>query len=142
MVDERRLRRLLQAVSNELAYLHARASEDRVALRADEERLSGLKYRFVTTIEGIVNVAHHVCASEGWGPPLDNADAVRLLGRHSVLEPELARRAAQAVGFRNVLVHRYVDVDDDRVVAFLDDLDVLDRFVREATAWLASQRAV
>jgi uncharacterized protein YutE (UPF0331/DUF86 family) len=140
VVDERRLARLLQDVTDELAYLHARAAEDRADLRADEQRLSGLKYRFVTAIEGIVNAAHHVCASEGWGPPTDNADVVRRLGRHGVLAPDLADRVGRAVGFRNLLVHRYVEVDDDRVVAFLDELEDLDRFVQDAVDWLARQR--
>jgi uncharacterized protein YutE (UPF0331/DUF86 family) len=140
VVDERRLARLLQTITDELAYLHARAAEDRAALGADEQRLSGLKYRFVTAIEGIVNAAHHVCASEGWGPPTDNADAVRLLGRHDVIAPDLADRVGRAVGFRKLLVHRYVEVDDDRVVAFLDELGDLDRFVEQTANWLARQR--
>ncbi len=139
MVDERRLARLLQGVTDELAYLHARAADDRAALRADEERLSGLKYRFVTSIEGVINVAHHICASEGWGPPADNADAVRLLGRHGVLDGGLAARVARAVGFRNLLVHRYAIVDDDRVVGSLDQLDDLDGFVAQVAGWLAKE---
>ncbi|MGH9138239.1 MAG: type VII toxin-antitoxin system HepT family RNase toxin [Acidimicrobiales bacterium] len=136
MVDERRVVRLLEVVTDELAYLHARAAEDRGPLRRDVERLSGLRYRFITAIEGIVNVAHHLGASEGWGPPVDNGDAVRALGRHGVLERQLADRLVRAVGFRNLLVHRYVEIDDDRVVAFLDELGDLDAFVEEVAAWL------
>ena len=136
MVDRPRLVLLLQRVTGELAYLQARASEDRRALAADDERLSGLKYRFVTVIEAVVNVAQHVCASEGWGPPKDNGDAVRLLGRHEVLSPDLAGRLARAVGFRNVLVHGYATVDDAQVVARLDDLPDFDAFVAAVTRWL------
>jgi len=71
-----------------------RAGEDRHALQADAERLSGLKYRYVTTIEGLINVAQHLCASEGWGPPADNGDAVRLVGAHGVVDDALAGRLA------------------------------------------------
>jgi hypothetical protein len=60
-------------------------------------RTRGLKYTFVTAIEGC---AQHICATEGWGPPADNGDAVRLLGEHGVCAPELARSIRQAVGFR------------------------------------------
>ena len=137
MVDERRLVRLLQRITNEWSYLQARAADDRVRLRADTERLSGLKYRFVTTIEGVINAAQHLCASEGWGPPKDNGDAVRLLGRHDVVDPELAERLVQAVGFRNLLVHQYADVDDDRVVVLLDEIGDIERFVQQVSAWLA-----
>lgn len=36
---------------------------------------------------------------------------------------------AQAVRFRNVLVHGYAVVDDRRVVAYLQQLDDIDAFV-------------
>ena len=136
MVDERRLVRLLQRVASELAYLQARAGEDRAALQADAERLSGLKYRFVTTIEGVVNVAQHLCASEGWGPPKDNGDAVRIVGAHGVLDEQLARRLVGAVGFRNLLVHQYAEIDDARTVAFLDRIGDIQDFVSQVSTWL------
>ena len=44
----------------------------------------------VARAEACVDVAQHICAAEGWGPPADNGDAVRLLGEHGVLTTELA----------------------------------------------------
>jgi uncharacterized protein YutE (UPF0331/DUF86 family) len=40
---------------------------------------------------------------------------------------------ARAVGFRNVLVHRYAEVGDTSVVGQLDHLAVLEAFVRQVT---------
>lgn len=141
MVDRDRVALMAQRITNELAYLQARAEEDRATLRADAVWLAGLKYKFVTTIEGVVNVAQHLCASEGWGPPRDNGDAVRLLGRHGVLDAGLAEEVARAVGFRNLLVHQYADVDDDRVVGQLDHLGDLDAFVASVSTWVRAQPA-
>jgi uncharacterized protein YutE (UPF0331/DUF86 family) len=76
--------------------------------RVDPMWLRCVKYTFITAIEGCVDVAQHIYATEGWGPPADNGDAVRLLGEHGVCTPELARSIRQAVGFRNVLVHDYI----------------------------------
>jgi uncharacterized protein YutE (UPF0331/DUF86 family) len=42
----------------------------------------------------------------------------------------------QAVGFRNVLVHEYVEVDDRIVLDRLTDLDDLDRFVEQVVTYL------
>ncbi len=135
MVDERRIRRLLQRISDDLAYLRARAASDRGAIRNDPDKLAALKYVFVTAIEGCLDVAQHLCASEGWGPPSTNADALRLLGRHGVLESGLSESLARAVGFRNILVHGYAEVDDDRVVDQLDRIGDLERFVAEVSGW-------
>ena len=139
MVDERRVRRLLQRIGDDLAYLGARAGADRSELRADPDRLAALKYVFVTAIEGCLNVAQHLCASEGWAPPSSNADALRILGRHGVLEADLAEVMARAVGFRNVLVHGYTDVDDSLVVGFLDRIPDLEQFVAAVAAWMTGQ---
>ncbi|MGH8934599.1 MAG: type VII toxin-antitoxin system HepT family RNase toxin [Egibacteraceae bacterium] len=139
MVDAVRLARLLQRLGEQLAILRSRAAEDPEALRADEARLSGTKYRLVTAIEAVLDIAHHLLASELWGPAEDSADAVRLLGRHGVIEAEIAARLARATGFRNVLVHGYTEVDDDIVVASLDELDDLQVFIDQVRSWAATQ---
>ncbi len=98
--------------------------------------LRGVKYSFVTAIEAAVDVAQHICAAQGWGPPETNADALSLLGRHGVLANDVAASMSRASGFRNVLVHDYVRVDDDLVVAKLADLHDLRAFAREVAKWL------
>lgn len=128
MVDAERLARLLRRVTDDLERLrrHADAPD---AVLADEIVLDRVKYRFVTAIEACIDAAQHVCAAEGLRTPDTNADAMRELARHGLLEPELAEDLARAVGFRNVLVHRYAEVDDRVVVDHLRRLDRLDGFV-------------
>jgi uncharacterized protein YutE (UPF0331/DUF86 family) len=139
MVDEARVLRLLRGVTDDIAVLkrEAAAGQER---RRDPIWLRGVKYTFVTAIEACVDVAQHICAAQGWGPPADNGDAVRLLGKHGVLDAGLADSVRKAVGFRNVLVHEYVRVDDAIVVARLGDLSDLEGFVREVAAYATSSR--
>lgn len=139
MVDEIRILELLRSVSDDLAVLRREAATG-ASRRADPLWLRGVKYTFVTAIEACLDVAQHICASEGRGPPRTNADALRVLGRHGVLAPELAARVARAVGFRNVLVHGYVEVDDSVVLARLADPTDLERFVVSIAEWTAAER--
>ena len=140
MVDEVRVLRLLRSISDDLAVLRSEASAD-PGRRADPLWLRGVKYTFVTAIEAGVDVAQHVCASEGWGPPRDNGDAIRLLGAHGVLPVDLADRLRRAVGFRNVLVHDYIEVDDGVVLERLANLADLDDFVAVVAAWVVPPRS-
>lgn len=135
MIDEDRVLRLLRSIADDTAVLRleAEAGEER---RRDPIWLRGIKYTFVTAIEACVDVAQHICATEGWGPPADNGDAVRLLGVHGVLTAELAISMRKAVGFRNVLVHDYIEVDDEIVVGRLKSLSDLDEFVRQVAAYV------
>lgn len=135
MIDEDRVLRLLRSIADDTSVLRqeAGASAER---RRDPIWLRGIKYTFVTAIEACVDVAQHICATEGWGPPADNGDAVRLLGVHGVLAAELATSMRKAVGFRNVLVHDYIDVDDEIVVDRLKSLSDLDEFVSQVAAYV------
>lgn len=127
MVDVERLRSLLRRIAGDLADLEA---EDPSALVDDPRGLRAVKYSFVTAVEAAIDVAQHLCASEQWGAPSTNAEAFTILARHGVVDDDLARRLGSAVGFRNVLIHEYVAVDDARVVAALAELDDLRAFIR------------
>ncbi|MGH3772726.1 MAG: type VII toxin-antitoxin system HepT family RNase toxin [Pseudonocardiaceae bacterium] len=126
MVDQERLDRLLDRVASDLKVLvgYSAAAGD---LLDDPTQLAAVKYYFITAIEGCARIAHHLIASEGWRVAESNADAVRTLGAQ--------RAVARAVGFRNVLVHGYVDVDDGRVRDNLQRLADLEAFVSQVAAW-------
>jgi uncharacterized protein YutE (UPF0331/DUF86 family) len=127
MVDAERVRSMLRRLTGDLADL---AAESPDSLVDDPRGLRAVKYSFVTAIEAAIDVAQHLCASEQWGAPASNADAFTVLAHHGAIDPDLAARLASAVGFRNVLVHEYAVVDDDRVIAALAELGDLHAFVR------------
>lgn len=138
MVDEGRVARLLRDVADRVARIRRTVG---VESRGDDGLwLDAVKYLLVTTVEGCVDVAQHVGASEQYPSPASNADALRQLGERGVIAADLADELARAVGFRNVLVHQYAEVDDRIVRRVLDRLEVFDHFVAQVSAWLAAQR--
>lgn len=136
MVDVERLTRLLTRIRQDLASLRRYEAVDHDELRRDEVRMGHVKYLFVTLMEGCIDAAHHVCASEGFGPPDTNADAMLVLARNDLLAEDLAETMADGVRFRNVLVHLYAEVNDERVVGHLDQLDEVERYVAALTVLL------
>lgn len=134
MVDPDRLSRILDRVVEDVGEIRAATATD-PDFFADDLRLSGIKYKFVTAIEGCVRASHHVLSSERFGVPESNADAVKDLGKRGIVERPVADRVARAVGFRNVLVHEYADVDDQIVIANIDLLGDLETFAVQLSAW-------
>jgi uncharacterized protein YutE (UPF0331/DUF86 family) len=135
VVDEVRVFRLLRVVTDDLGVLH-QESDAGAERRADPMWLRGVKYTFVTSIEACIDVAQHICSAQGWGPPADNGDAMKVLGRHGTLTPEVSDAMRKAVGFHNVLVHEYVEVSDEIVASRLGNLRDLEQFVEQVTAFL------
>jgi uncharacterized protein YutE (UPF0331/DUF86 family) len=137
MVDEVRVLRLLRSIADDISVLKLESGADE-RRREDPIWLRGVKYTFVTAIEACLDIAQHICATEGWGPPANNGDAIRLLGEHGVCTPALARSIRRAAGFRNVLVHEYIQVNDDIVLERLKALGDLEDFVSQVAAFVTS----
>ena len=135
MVDQERVDRLLARVAadlRELAGYRSRGAE----LLDDRTELAAAKYYVITAIKGCARVAQHLIAAEGWLVAESNADAVRRLGSQGVLDMSTAESVATAIGFRNILVHEYAEVDNQRVVDNLGRLSDLETFVSSVAAWL------
>lgn len=137
MVDELRVQRLLRGIADTVAFLESERDQPE-QVRAQRRWLDSVKYNFVAAIEAAVDVGQHVCATEQWGPPDTNAATFHVLRDHAVLSPGVAEAMARACGFRNVLVHEYVAVRDDLVIANLDRLSDLRAFVAEVASWLSA----
>jgi uncharacterized protein YutE (UPF0331/DUF86 family) len=135
MVDEVRVVRLLRSASDSIETLRGEQSAS-AERRSDPLWLPGIKYLMIAAIECCIDVAQHLCSAQRWETPRDNGDAMRILGQRGVIGSETAEQMRRAVGFRNVLVHEYVDVDDAVVVRRLEDLTDLDAFIAAVADWL------
>jgi uncharacterized protein YutE (UPF0331/DUF86 family) len=132
MVDVERLLLLLERIAAETRELRRLSALDDVALADGSDALAAVKYRFVVAIEAAVDVCRHVAASEGLRVPNDMREAFVVLQEAGWLPPgDLPDMA----GFRNLLVHQYAAVDDERVRQTLrtrlDDLDAFRKAVAE-----------
>ena len=111
MVDQERVDRLLDRISSDVRELE-RLRELGTGLVTDRVALAATKYYFITAIEGCAKVAQHIIVDQAWKIADSNADAIRRIGAEGVLTAELAEAVARAVGFRNILVHEYAELNN------------------------------
>jgi uncharacterized protein YutE (UPF0331/DUF86 family) len=78
-------------------------------------------------IQICIDVGAHLIAELGLEAPSDYRGVFESL-REAGLDPQLADRLATAAGMRNILVHDYLEVDDDAVWEALGRLDDLRQF--------------
>lgn len=134
MVDTPRLTALLQRLRDEVTALRRLASREDADLFGAEDALPAAKYRMVVAVEAATDIADHIIAAEGLRPSTSFADSFRSLGEGGWLPDDLASVLEDAARFRNLLVHQYADVDDERVIEILRTrLGDLDRFVDTMT---------
>ena len=88
-------------------------------------------------IQAVLDVSNHIVADRNLNLPADNKELFDLLPKHKVVPVRLARRLASMAGFRNVLVHDYLEIDRHRVYDTLKhDLGDFEKFIKAVSKLL------
>jgi len=81
-------------------------------------------------VEVTIDIANHVIKSKKLGLPQDSADAFVLLYRANLISVDMMKNMKGMVGFRNVMVHEYQQMDFSIMV------DVIEHHLREPLAFV------
>ncbi len=104
------------------------------------EAIRSARYAFIVLIEASINIANHICARILHKAPASYADSFLLLGDKKIIEIELSKRLSKMAGFRNLLVHGYGEVDDQRMLSIMrEDLQDMTRYLGEIGRLLNNQ---
>ncbi len=95
----------------------------------DHSRQDAAVLNVTRACEQAIDLANHVVRVRRLGIPVSSADAFDLLARAGIVPRDLAERLRRMIGFRNVAVHAYQELDLAIVEAVirtgLDDLVAL-----------------
>jgi uncharacterized protein YutE (UPF0331/DUF86 family) len=88
-------------------------------------------------IQAVLDISHHIVADRNLPLPADSKSLFGLLAREKVISRALATKLAAMAGFRNILVHEYLEIDRHRVYrALTTDLRDFESFIRAVTRLL------
>lgn len=132
-VIERRLRALRRTLTD----LGQLGDVDAAALEADSIRRAAGERLVQVAVDLAVEINAHLVASITGEAPETARRSFELAGNAGIVPSDLAEQLAPVVGLRNILVHRYVDIDLEVVAASVPRLlDLLPRYVREVAAFV------
>ncbi|MGB5104012.1 MAG: DUF86 domain-containing protein [Steroidobacteraceae bacterium] len=116
------IQRSVRRARDELAAAGSQLSSD--LTRQDASILNVLR-----ACETAIDLAQILVRERRLGVPQSNRDVFQLLADAGLVSEDLSKRLQQMVGFRNVAVHRYRDLDLEILVHVVrQDLDDLLRF--------------
>ena len=111
---------------------------DRERLLSDEELLWSAERGLQLGAQKVLDVGAHLLVTAFNTRAAAYEDVIRLLGERSVISKDLQRRLKGLGGFRNVLVHGYLEIDDERTYKFLQhDSLTFGEFADSIELWLA-----
>jgi len=105
---------------------------------ADERNLLSVKLLMIQIIEDAIAICSHLMARRGGQGPSSYPECFSGLQRLGVLDAALAERLMAMARFRNLLVHRYWQIDDQRVLQLAQkDIDDLEAYLLAIGAYLS-----
>jgi uncharacterized protein YutE (UPF0331/DUF86 family) len=138
-LDKAVVRRHLTALDGALRHLRRHAGKSLAALSSEPDALWAVERGLQLCAQNSLDVATHLAASGG-RDVADYAAAIDALAALGVLTTDFVARFRAVAGFRNVLVHAYLEVDPARVHAVLNErLDDFEEFARSVQAYVNRQ---
>ena len=114
-----RLKTLSEEIRDALNNLREYAMLSDAEVLSNKTILNAAKYNFIVAIQAVVDICHHIVARLSGKVPDEYGECFLLLKDTGLINPEYAIRLKSIAGFRNILIHLYHEVDDERVCKHL-----------------------
>ncbi|MDW8290367.1 MAG: DUF86 domain-containing protein [Armatimonadota bacterium] len=107
---------------------------------SNELHVDSVKLHLIQAMEDAASICTHLIARLGGTAPSAYAECFASLHQRGVIDEALARRLQMMARFRNLLVHRYWQVDDQQVLRIArEDVGDLLEFLRQVGAYLGTR---
>jgi uncharacterized protein YutE (UPF0331/DUF86 family) len=103
------------------------------SLQTDLSLHNDVLFSLLTICQHVIDIAGELAARDGIKFQ-DYAGAIRALARQPGMPAGLSEDLLPLAGFRNVLIHEYVELDFSRVIAAVDHLDPVHRLISAVAA--------
>ena len=137
MSDKETLISRLEALDTYLAELDFYAQYSVEEMTGDFVKFRAVQHSLQLAAQAVVDIASHIITADFRLRAQDYREMITELGRVGVLEPALAQRSAPLAGFRNMLVHDYLQFDASLVYdPLIDGRSDLREFGRQIALYL------
>ena len=135
--DRRAVERRLIALRRAVSVLRRHAGCTPQELRIEIERRWAIEHGLQLSAQAALEVATHLDSALGYDPATYGS-SIDCLVEANVLPPSFGERFRRIAGFRNVIVHGYLDVDLDLIAEiFSGQLDDFEEFASHVERWFA-----
>ena len=127
MIDSNLILAKASRVGEHLRRIQTKRSVSLDEFLGDLDRQESILFNIQMAIQNCVDMAAHIISDEELGIAGSTNEMFYMLQNEGYLTPALTERMVAAVGFRNLIVHEYGNVDLKRVYEiahlYIDDLE-------------------
>jgi uncharacterized protein YutE (UPF0331/DUF86 family) len=136
-IDKIRIVSLIGEIEKSLTILKEYSLQEKEELVSDLKALGSVKYYLMVAIEACIDISNHIIAKEHLGVPKTYSDCFKILQERKIISKQLALKLINMAKFRNLLVHLYWNVNDDKIYEILQtELNDFNEFTKQIAAAL------
>lgn len=92
-------------------------------------------------LQSTLDIGEIIIAKEGFEKPETNREVIQILGKHGILSKKFAEKFAPSMGLRNILVHKYGDIDIEKLHQHLqEDVKDFKIFAKHITNYIKKRK--
>ncbi|MCD4844269.1 MAG: DUF86 domain-containing protein [Methanosarcinales archaeon] len=127
----------ISEIQQSLERLNGISSKGRDVFLSDPDLIDSAKYRLITAIEASISICNHIIARKFKRVPESYSDCFTILHEYDVISAELTERLGNMARFRNMLVHIYWEIDNEKIFDILtSDLVDFENYIKEIVHFL------
>lgn len=111
--------------------------------KIDEEDFftyQGIKHTLQEAMEACIDIASHIISEKGFDRGDSYSEYFKELGENNVISEDLSYELQQMTKLRNLIIHRYSEIDSDKLEEILqDNLDDLISFVEQISSYIEEE---
>lgn len=87
------------------------------------------KWNFYVLVQGCLDLGNHIIATKRLGVPETYEQIIGLLKEGGLIGADIEGVLLKMAGFRNRLAHGYFKLDPELLYAYLNNLEIIERFI-------------
>ncbi len=129
MIDSEVVLSMLSALRVYVGKIEKMRPASIAAWKDDEENYWAVLHLLQLVIQLVIDLSNHILSGDNLAAPEDYKTSLLELGRNKVVPSDFADKISGMAGMRNIIIHRYVGVDPEKVFnAVHNDLDDFRKF--------------
>lgn len=138
--SKERIQKHLQNLSQQIDVLRSFQKEPIEAFK-DRKNIYAVYHAFLLAIQNTMDIGGHILASIFKQPFSEYEEITPALAEKKVISKELGRAMKGMAGFRNKLVHNYIEIKPKRVYQYLqEEVDLFIKFSKEIIDFIEKQK--
>lgn len=131
-IDIQKLTARFAEIQEHLSHIRTIAKMTDSEIFSDSRNMAAIRYHLIVILEAMGSVCVHVCVKKLHAAVNEYAECFDRLRKNSLISENLGNELIKMARFRNLLVHRYWEADDQKILVYIrGELHMIDEFIAE-----------